>query len=215
MLRDHENLGTAARMPARPVERRPRLAREVWQWRDANGVTHFSDYPQPGARKIVLNGSPSTTSATRDRRRQRPPPGRRAQPAAAEITYDRLEIWSPGERRQLLRARRGHQRSRAARSPSSAPTDRLLTYLDGKLLAGRERHGALAHQRGARRAFGDQRDRRPRRPGTDPQRAGRLSHEAADRDQPAQPGPPRRCVPPHAQGRLNSLATASRLTGGA
>ena len=27
--------------------------REVWQWRDENGVTHFSDFPQPGARITV------------------------------------------------------------------------------------------------------------------------------------------------------------------
>ena len=68
--------------------------REVWQWKDANGVTHFSDYPAPGARKIVLNGSPSSTAAE-------PPASAavatrsRTQPAATEIVYQRLEIWSP------------------------------------------------------------------------------------------------------------------------
>ena len=32
--------------------------REVYEWTDANGVKHYADYPQPGARKITLNGSP-------------------------------------------------------------------------------------------------------------------------------------------------------------
>src|SRR5512137_87311 len=68
--------------------------REVWQWRDADGVTHFSDYPQPGARKIILNGAPTTTSATNTTSAAaaaRPA----TQPAAPEVVYDRLEIWSP------------------------------------------------------------------------------------------------------------------------
>ena len=30
--------------------------REVYEWKDADGVKHYSDYPQPGARKIILNG---------------------------------------------------------------------------------------------------------------------------------------------------------------
>ena len=73
--------------------------REVYAWKDAQGVTHYSDYPQPGARKILLNGAPSTTKAT--------PPATTpagatpaaakpaAKPGATEVVYDRLEIWSP------------------------------------------------------------------------------------------------------------------------
>ena len=107
--------------------------REVWQWKDANGVTHFSDYPAPGARRIVLNGSPTSTtespaSAAAANRSQ-------AQPAATEVVYDRLEIWSPESGASFFEAD-SVVSVRIRAEPDVAPTHRLLTYLDGKLLPG-------------------------------------------------------------------------------
>ena len=109
--------------------------REVWQWRDANGVTHFSDYPQPGARKIVLNGSPSSTSSTANTSSAAAATRSTGQPAAAEITYDRLEIWSPESGASFFEPDVAIN-VRLRLEPELGPTDRLLTYLDGKLLAG-------------------------------------------------------------------------------
>mgnify|MGYP003382407953 CR=1 FL=1 len=114
--------------------------REVWQWKDANGVTHFSDYPAPGARKIVLNGSPASTTAE-------PPASAavaarpRAQPAATEVVYDRLEIWSPESGANFFEAD-SVVNIRIRAEPELGPTHRLLTYLDGKLLPG---ENALEH----------------------------------------------------------------------
>ena len=114
--------------------------REVWQWKDANGVTHFSDYPAPGARKIVLNGSPASTTAE-------PPASAavaarpRAQPAATEVVYERLEIWSPESGANFFGAD-AVVNVRIRAEPELGPTDRLLTYLDGKLLPG---ENALEH----------------------------------------------------------------------
>ena len=113
--------------------------REVWQWKDANGVTHFSDNPAPGARKIVLNGSPASTAA--------PPAsaaaatGSAAQPAATEVVYDRLEIWSPESGASFFEAD-SVVSIRIRAEPELGPTHRLLTYLDGKLLPG---ENALEH----------------------------------------------------------------------
>jgi hypothetical protein len=109
--------------------------REVWQWKDANGVTHFSDYPAPGARKIVLNGSPASTAA-------QPPP--QASAAAARRTstpdprgtvYSSLEIWSPENGASFFEADAAVS-LRIRSEPQLSPGDRLLTYLDGKLLPG-------------------------------------------------------------------------------
>lgn len=107
--------------------------REVWQWRDADGVTHFSDYPQPGARKIVLNGAPTTTSAAAATSTSPARPA--AQPAMQEVVYDRLEIWSPENGASFFEADSTIS-IRIRAEPEVGPTHRLLTYLDGKLLPG-------------------------------------------------------------------------------
>ena len=114
--------------------------REVWQWRDADGVTHFSDQPQPGARKIILNGSPTTTSAskaTTTAAGAKPA----AQPAMPEVVYDRLEIWSPENGASFFEPDSVIS-IRIRAEPEVGPTHRLLTYLDGKLLPG---ENALEH----------------------------------------------------------------------
>jgi len=109
--------------------------REVWQWKDANGVTHFSDYPAPGARKIVLNGSPASTAA-------QPPPQasaaaarRTSTPDPRETVYNSLEIWSPENGASFFEADAAVN-LRIRSEPQLSPSDRLLTYLDGKLLPG-------------------------------------------------------------------------------
>lgn len=104
--------------------------REVYQWRDADGVTHFSDYPQPGARKIILNGAPTTATApasaaaaTRST----------ARPAATEMVYDRLEIWTPDNDASFFEPD-AEIVVRIRSEPSVDAADRLVTYVDGKQL---------------------------------------------------------------------------------
>lgn len=159
--------------------------REVWQWKDANGVTHFSDYPAPGARKIVLNGSPASTTAEPCLRR-----GCCQTTGTARCDRSRLRTARDlvaGEWRQLLRRRRRRQRphSRRARTGAHGSPAHVSRR---QAAAGRKRAGTFAEQRGTRRAFGDERDRQPRRQGTDPQRARRLSRAATEHQQSAQPG---------------------------
>ena len=104
--------------------------REVWQWRDANGVTHFSDYPAPGARKIVLNGTPSSSTPAPSTTAKPPTPS-----AASEVTYQSLEIWSPDNGASFFEPDVAIS-IRIRSEPEVDGTDRLLTYLDGKLLPG-------------------------------------------------------------------------------
>jgi hypothetical protein len=103
--------------------------REVYEWKDADGVTHYSDYPQPGARKIILNGSPTTTSA---QKATTTAAGAR-QPAASQVVYDRLEIWMPDNEASFFEPDTEIV-IRVRSEPSLDEADRLVTYMDGKQL---------------------------------------------------------------------------------
>jgi hypothetical protein len=104
--------------------------REVYEWTDADGVKHFSDYPQPGARKITLNGSPSTTTA--------PPvvatPSSPSRPEAPpEAQYQALEIISPLDQSSFFEVD-DEIDVRVRAQPELGSDDRLVTYLDNKEL---------------------------------------------------------------------------------
>lgn len=107
--------------------------REVWQWRDANGVTHFSDQPVPGATKMVIGVSqpppvaaPAPVSAAA---------AARTAPTPAPVSYSSLEIWRPANGESFFGADAVVD-VRLRSDPALAPGDRVLTYLDGKLLPG-------------------------------------------------------------------------------
>ena len=123
--------------------------REVWQWQDANGVTHFSDYPAPGARKIVLNGTPASSTPP-----PKPAPSTPARPAtpnaASAVVYNSLEIWSPDSGASFFEPDEVIS-IRIRSEPEVDGTDRLLTYLDGKLLPGENslEHTLTGVERGA------------------------------------------------------------------
>ena len=38
--------------------------RELWTWKDANGVTQYSDRPVPGAKRVELAGVSSPAAST-------------------------------------------------------------------------------------------------------------------------------------------------------
>jgi hypothetical protein len=114
--------------------------REVWEWKDANGVTHYSDAPAPGARKVVLSGSAPTPAPT-----PKTPAASSgaARPATAstqgEAHYSSLEIWSPENGASFFDAD-AVVSIRIRSEPELAAGDRLLTYLDGKLLPTENAH---------------------------------------------------------------------------
>ena len=103
--------------------------RDVYEWTDADGVRHYSDYPQPGARKITLSGAPAGTTA---------PPAtsssRSSAPAAApQAQYDRLEILTPENDASYFEPD-VEIVVRVRPQPSLEAGDRLVTYLDGQQL---------------------------------------------------------------------------------
>lgn len=123
--------------------------REVWEWKDENGVTHYSDAPAPGARKIVIVGATTTPAPTSPAARPAATP---ATPDAARpnaVQYTSLEIWSPENGASFFGAD-AVVNIRMRSEPELARGDRLLTYLDGKLIPGENlyEHNLSAVERG-------------------------------------------------------------------
>jgi hypothetical protein len=107
---------------------------EVWAWKDANGVMHYSDAPAPGARKIVIVGDSARTATA--------PPvpptiGPAKPPSAPETKYSLLEIASPENETSFFGADAVVQ-VRLRSEPNLSSYDNLLTYLDGKLVPGED-----------------------------------------------------------------------------
>jgi len=106
--------------------------RELWKWKDANGVTQYSDRPVPGATKVEMYTSAPAPAAT--------PAPRPATPAAqgkatAGVQYQSLEIWQPANGESYF-GTDATVNVRMRSEPSLASSDRLLLYLDGKLVEG-------------------------------------------------------------------------------
>ena len=113
--------------------------RELWMWKDANGVTHYSDVPAPGARRVTVAGGapvsaapqtpPQTSPASSSRTSEgpvRPPPA---------VQYVTLEIVSPTEGATYFQADAAVEVS-VSSQPALASGDRLMFYLDGSALEG-------------------------------------------------------------------------------
>jgi len=106
--------------------------RELWKWKDANGVTQYSDRPVPGATKVEMyTSTPVAAPAARPAT-----PAAPAKPgAAAVVQYQSLEIWQP-ESGESYFGTDATVNVRMRSEPSLASGDRLLLYLDGKLVEG-------------------------------------------------------------------------------
>ena len=108
--------------------------KELWTWRDANGVVHFSDTPGPGARRVdlVVPGPPSGNATAAAAATA----GTVAQPPAAPgVTYSLLEIWQPENGASFFDAD-ATVNVRIRSEPALAEGDTLRLYLDGKRIEG-------------------------------------------------------------------------------
>ena len=105
--------------------------RELWTWKDANGVTQYSDRPVPGAKRVELVGvTPSAPTAAPP---AKPAAGNAARPVqAAAVEYRSLEIWQP-ENGATFYGADATVSVRMRSDPEVASGHRLLLYLDGKL----------------------------------------------------------------------------------
>ena len=104
--------------------------REIWEWTDANGVRHYSDAPAPGAKKIVIIGTtPSEAPSASINKAQ--PTTSPTQPG--EASYARLEIWEPANETSFF-GTDSIVNVRIRSTPALQAGDRLLNYVDGKLI---------------------------------------------------------------------------------
>jgi hypothetical protein len=109
--------------------------RELWTWTDANGVTHFSDRPVPGARRMELANTttPAPATAPSAAAAAAAPGAPQNRPAAAQ--YRSLEIWEPEQDASFFGADVAvNVRMRV--DPDLAPGHRLLLFLDGQRVEG-------------------------------------------------------------------------------
>ena len=106
--------------------------RELWEWKDANGVTHYSDVPAPGARKITLTGNVPVAQPA-----PAAPSTSAEQPARGEtrkrVEYSVLEIVAPEEGASFFGADAVVE-VQVRSEPSLVEGDRLQLFLDGRLV---------------------------------------------------------------------------------
>ena len=110
--------------------------RELWKWKDANGVTQFSDRPVPGAKRVELTGvTPSTSATTAPATAPAvvAPPARAS--ARSAVQYRSLEIWQPAQDENFFGADAAVG-VRLRSDPELAPGDRLVLALDGRPIDG-------------------------------------------------------------------------------
>ena len=103
---------------------------EMWAWKDANGVTHYSDRPAPGARRIEVATMEPESVPTPPRPAA---PGAAPTQAAPAYQYELLEIWVPENGESFFGAD-AEVTVRVLSEPELGPGHELRVYLDGKLV---------------------------------------------------------------------------------
>lgn len=104
---------------------------DVFRWTDANGQTHFSDRPHPGAERITITASPPASGAPTGNSpaaRGREPDSETPAPVAR---YQSLTITSPAQE-QVLWNIEGQLDVAAAVQPPLQPGHALRFTLDGR-----------------------------------------------------------------------------------
>jgi hypothetical protein len=117
-------------------------AAEVWKWVDANGVTHYSDQPIPGATRIEVRAGNISQS------RSAQPPSNESDSDSdspsqdAAGAYRDFQIVQPTNDQSIINT--GGQVDVAIRiAPPLKATHRLTLYLDGKPVTGFPRNAAV------------------------------------------------------------------------
>jgi hypothetical protein len=108
--------------------------RELWMWKDANGVTHYSDRPVPGARKVELSHVSEPQEATVPVSPAGPVPTEDEE-EAVPVEYRLLEFRQPTEGQTFFGADAAVD-VQLRMEPQLAEGHRLALYLDGTLVGG-------------------------------------------------------------------------------
>lgn len=98
----------------------------VWKWVDAQGVTHYSDRPVPGAERVDIKtqSSYSTPPAT-------PTPAAPASSQPPSPLYREIEVWRPSQDEAIINTG-GVVPVRVRLDPQLRPRHTLAIYLDGR-----------------------------------------------------------------------------------
>lgn len=121
--------------------------RELWTWKDANGVTQFSDRPAPGAKKVELAGVTAPPGATATPAVSAAAPATRAA-VPAPVQYAALEFTSPQSEESFFGAD-ATVSVRLRSEPDLATGHRVVLYLDGGQVGEGFVHTLAGLQRGA------------------------------------------------------------------
>lgn len=103
----------------------------VWKWVDAQGVTHYSDRPVPGAVQVDIKVQAPTQSGPTPTTGATPATNNTPAPPAAPV-YRTLEIWRPTRDEAIINTG-GVVPVRMRVDPQLRPRHTLNVYLDGKL----------------------------------------------------------------------------------
>jgi len=106
-------------------------AAEVYRWTGADGQTHFSDRPQPGAQRITINVSPPATGSPAGSAGASGGTGQEEETPAPFARYQSLTITSPTQEQTLWNIE-GQLDVVAAVQPALQPGHALRFSLDGR-----------------------------------------------------------------------------------
>ncbi|MEO8444876.1 MAG: DUF4124 domain-containing protein [Gammaproteobacteria bacterium] len=106
---------------------------DVYRWTDADGQTHYTDRPQPGAERITITVSPPASgAATGAAQGASPRDDSEPDAAATPVGYRSLTITSPAQE-QVLWNIEGQLGVAAAVQPGLQADHALRFYLDGRM----------------------------------------------------------------------------------
>ena len=105
---------------------------QAYRWVDSNGVTHYSDRPEPGAVRIELPKSPGQRSTvTRSAPSARTRPAQATVPTEPEAGYESLSVATPGAEETLWNIA-GTLNVSLNLKPGLQPGHRVRVYFDGE-----------------------------------------------------------------------------------
>jgi hypothetical protein len=151
--------------------------RELWSWKDSDGVVHYSDRPVPGAKRIEI-ATMTPESAPPPAPPVTTPSG--APKAAAPVDqYEVLEIYAPEDGESFF-GLESQVTVRVRSDPELIPGHQLRVFIDSQ--PGRKRPDRLrrdARTVRTRRALGHGADRRREWQAAGPERVAHVLHQAA------------------------------------
>lgn len=111
----------------------PAFAATVWKWVDADGVTHYSDTPVPGATRMELSTGSSSRNATAEDQDYGSSNSSSRSTTPAGPPYSAFEIVRPSDQETIPNT--GGQVTIEVRiEPTIQPGHSLYVYMDGRAL---------------------------------------------------------------------------------